>query len=87
MLIIHTSGGGSVPWPQQLPDLSCVDFFLWGHLKSIICDTLVDSYVDLVPRLAVAARDVQDRLVFLLMYTVPYGSDATFSNICCDTLL
>ncbi|GFV21391.1 uncharacterized protein TNCV_2371481 [Trichonephila clavipes] len=25
---------GLVNWPARLPDLSCLDFFLWGHMKS-----------------------------------------------------
>jgi len=30
------SKGGDVPWPPRSPDLSPLDFFLWGHLKAIV---------------------------------------------------
>ena len=30
------SKGGSVPWPPRSPDLSPLDFFLWGHLKTLV---------------------------------------------------
>ena len=30
------SKGGDVPWPPRSPDLSPLDFFLWGHLKGVV---------------------------------------------------
>ncbi|GBN42774.1 hypothetical protein AVEN_174235-1 [Araneus ventricosus] len=35
--------GGPVRWPAQSPDLSCLDFFLWGHMKTLVYDTPVDN--------------------------------------------
>ncbi|GFV47961.1 uncharacterized protein TNCV_1994451 [Trichonephila clavipes] len=35
--------GGPVNWPASSPDLSCLDFFLWGHMKSLIYTCLVYS--------------------------------------------
>jgi hypothetical protein len=29
--------GGRVSWPTRSPDLNLLDFFLWGHLKEIVC--------------------------------------------------
>jgi len=26
--------GGPIPWPPQSPDLSPLDFFLWGYIKN-----------------------------------------------------
>jgi len=28
--------GGPIPWPPRSPDLSPLDFFLWGYIKSIV---------------------------------------------------
>jgi len=28
--------GGPIPWPPQSPDLSPLDFFLWGYIKNIV---------------------------------------------------
>ncbi|GFV86099.1 uncharacterized protein TNCV_670961 [Trichonephila clavipes] len=28
--------GGPVNWLARSPDLSCLDFFLWGHMKNIV---------------------------------------------------
>lgn len=31
---------GDIPWPPRSPDLTPVDFFLWGYLKSKVYDTI-----------------------------------------------
>ena len=28
--------GSTVPWPARSPDLNVCDYFLWGHIKSIV---------------------------------------------------
>lgn len=33
--------GNTEPWPQQLPDLTWLDFFFWGQFKSLICETRI----------------------------------------------
>ena len=30
------SGRSEFPWPSRTPDLSPLDFFLWGHVKDIV---------------------------------------------------
>ena len=32
-----------VVWPPRLPDLNLLDYYLWGHLKSMVYATLVDT--------------------------------------------
>lgn len=27
----------SIPWPPRSPDLTCLDYFLWGYLKNKVC--------------------------------------------------
>ncbi|GBN55037.1 hypothetical protein AVEN_138553-1 [Araneus ventricosus] len=51
-------GGGPVPWPPRSPDLSSLDYFLWGHLKNLVSTTPVDSDEDLVARISVTAAPV-----------------------------
>ncbi|GBN74072.1 hypothetical protein AVEN_168703-1 [Araneus ventricosus] len=50
--------GGPTHWTARSPDLSCLDFFLWGHLKSLVYESPIDSDEDLVARISVAAGDV-----------------------------
>ena len=44
-----------VSWPVQSPDLTPLDFYLWGHMKSHINETPVESEEDITARIAVAA--------------------------------
>lgn len=50
--------GGSVSWPPRSPDLSPIDFFIWGAMKNIVYQTAVDSAMDLVARISVAAANI-----------------------------
>ncbi|KAJ4428077.1 hypothetical protein ANN_24091 [Periplaneta americana] len=34
---------GPVAWPARSPDLTLLDFFLWGHVKSMVYTTSVDT--------------------------------------------
>ncbi|GFU10709.1 uncharacterized protein TNCV_4175231, partial [Trichonephila clavipes] len=51
--------GGLLNWPARLPDLSCLDFFLWGHMKSLVYTSPVDSDEALVVRITVLAGKIQ----------------------------
>ena len=42
------------------PDLACLDFFLWGHMKQLVYETIVESQEDLVTRINVAVGTVAD---------------------------
>lgn len=52
--------GAPIAWPPRSPDLSSLDYFFWGHLKSLVYETPVDSPEDLVARIIAAAGDVRD---------------------------
>ena len=39
--------GGPVPWPPRSSDLTPLDFFLWGHMKTLVYETKVDSRASL----------------------------------------
>ena len=42
---------GPVPWSARSPDLNPLDFFLWGHLTTLVYATPVDHVDDLLPRI------------------------------------
>ena len=49
--------GGPVAWPQRSPDLTPLDYYLWGHMKTLVYETMVDSRAALRHRIfAVAER-------------------------------
>lgn len=39
--------GAPVAWPARSPDLNPLDFFLWGHLKTLVYDSPVDTIEEL----------------------------------------
>lgn len=43
--------GGKIEWPARSPDLSPLDYFLWGHLKSRIYQTQPNTLDDLRHRI------------------------------------
>jgi hypothetical protein len=43
--------GGPISWPPWSPDLTLLDFFLWGQLKEHVYAVLPMSIKDLVMRL------------------------------------
>lgn len=45
-------GRGSVfPWPPRSPDLTCLDFYLWGRLKDLVFQTRPTTREDMVNRI------------------------------------
>ena len=42
------------------PDLTCLDFFLWEHMKQLVYETVVETEEDLVVRITVAADTIAD---------------------------
>ncbi|GBO06179.1 hypothetical protein AVEN_177952-1 [Araneus ventricosus] len=52
--------GGPVLWPALSPDLNCLDYFLWGYVKSLVCETPINSAEDLASHIAAAAGEVRD---------------------------
>lgn len=35
--------GRPIKWPPRSPDLTPLDFFLWGYMKSLVYETPVDT--------------------------------------------
>jgi hypothetical protein len=35
--------GGPTAWPPPSPDLNPLHFYLWGHLKTLVCAAPVDN--------------------------------------------
>ena len=58
--------GGPVQWPPRSPDLTPLDFFLWGAMEAHVYATPVESAEDLVARIVAAGEAVrQDPGVFV----------------------
>ena len=51
---------GPVCWPVRSPDLSCLNFYFWGYMKTLIYNIPVDNAQEPVARIAVAAGEIRD---------------------------
>jgi hypothetical protein len=56
--------GGPVSWPPRSPALTPIDFYLWGHLKTVVYATPVNAAEDLWERVQNACQVIHDNLVF-----------------------
>jgi hypothetical protein len=58
LAVLTVGRRGPVPWPPQSPDLTPLDFFLWGH-KSLVYETPVETQKELIAKILAARLVVQ----------------------------
>jgi len=51
--------GGPVLWPPRSPDLTPLDFYLWGTLKDKVYRTEVTSLEELVQRITNSVAEIR----------------------------
>ncbi|KAJ4426530.1 hypothetical protein ANN_27344 [Periplaneta americana] len=52
--------GGPIAWPPRSPDLSPLDFYLWGHLKSLVYSSPVPDLESLRNRIVACSEDIRN---------------------------
>ena len=52
--------GGPVAWPPRSPDLTPLDSYLWGHMKTLVYETKVQSRAALRDRIFAAAEHIRN---------------------------
>jgi len=52
--------GGPVAWPQRSPDLTPLDYYVWGHMKTLVYETKVDSRAALRHHISAAAEHIRN---------------------------
>ena len=52
--------GGPVAWPPRSPDLTPLDYYLWGQMKTLVYETKVDSRAALHHRIFTAAEHIRN---------------------------
>ncbi|KAJ4433001.1 hypothetical protein ANN_15258 [Periplaneta americana] len=50
--------GGPIAWPAQFPDLTPLDFFLWGSMKEKMHQTKIASREELVAKINTTAMEI-----------------------------
>ncbi|KAJ4444666.1 hypothetical protein ANN_06463 [Periplaneta americana] len=52
--------GGPIAWPPRSPDLNPLDFYLWGHLKSLVYSSPVTDLESLRNRIVACSEDIRN---------------------------
>ncbi|KAJ4438848.1 hypothetical protein ANN_14801 [Periplaneta americana] len=52
--------GGPITWPPRSPDLNPLDFYLWGHLKSLVYSSPVPDLESLRNRIVACSEDIRN---------------------------
>ena len=52
--------GGPVAWPPRSPDLTPLDYYLWGHMKTLVYETKVHSRAELRHHIFAAAEHIHN---------------------------
>ena len=52
--------GKPVAWPPRSPDLTPLDFYLWGHIKTLVYETKVESRAALRDRIFAASEHIRN---------------------------
>lgn len=55
--------GGPIAWPARSPDLTPLDFFLWGHVKEQVYKTQVNTVIELRERIQTALNNVPQDMI------------------------
>lgn len=69
--------GGPQQWPARSPDLTPLDFFLWGHMKALVYKKKSQSKEELLHRIQDAAEQIKNERAMLKRVTTSVLQRAT----------
>lgn len=52
--------GGPVAWPARSPDLTPLDFYLWGHMKQLVYSTPIQTREELMQKIIAAGNQIRE---------------------------
>ena len=67
--------GGPTAWPPRSPDLTPLDFFLWGYVKNIVYQVKINSLQHLKARIREAMATVTPNMLQATWNEVEYRLD------------
>ncbi|XP_008181048.1 uncharacterized protein LOC100570008, partial [Acyrthosiphon pisum] len=53
----------SIPWPLRSPDLTCLDYFLWGYLKNKVYLTSPRDIMELKERIITECKNIPPEVI------------------------
>ena len=66
---------GPIPWSPRSPDITPLDFFLWGYLKDIVYKTKVWDIDDLKQRIPNAMTTIDEAMLQRTWQEIEYRLD------------
>ncbi|GBM70919.1 hypothetical protein AVEN_263592-1 [Araneus ventricosus] len=82
--------GEPIPWPPRSPDITPLDFFLWGFVKNIVYKTPVPSLDELKRRIVTAIQNVTPKMLENTWREIGFRLDvlrATIGQPCANSLI
>lgn len=62
--------GSTVPWPPRSPDLTPLDFFLWGYIKNVVYAVECNTREDMIERIRQAFLTVTPQMLHNVLTSV-----------------
>jgi len=69
--------GGPILWPPRSPDLSPLDFFLWGYIKNIVYAETVRNIQHLQDRITSAMETVTRDMIQKAWQEIEFSLDVS----------
>ena len=66
---------GPIPWPPRSPDITPLDFFLWGYVKDIVYRTKIRDITDLKQRITDAIATIDEAMLQRTWQEIEYRLD------------
>jgi len=63
------------PWPPRSPDITPLDFFLWGYVKDIVYRTKIRDINDLKQRITDAIATIDEAMLQRTWQEIDYRLD------------
>lgn len=71
---------GPILWPPRSPDMTPLDFFLWGYLKDIVYATQPNSLNDLIQRIRNACESISTDRIDNVYESIPRRYEYCINN-------
>ena len=63
---------GPISWPPHSPEITLLDFFLWGYVKDIVYRTKVRDMTDLRQRISNAIATINEAMLQQTWHKIEY---------------
>ena len=66
---------GPIPWPPRSPDITPLDFFLWGYVKDIVYRTKIRDITDLKQKITDVIATIDEAMLQRIWQEIEYHLD------------